>query len=61
MRPQLIILYLRTLDQWKQDTMMVPIDVRQAFQPDVLAGAVNLERLTYVELYHHLTSFWYYP
>ena len=50
MRPQLIILYLRTLDQWKQDTMMVPIDVRQAFQPDVLAGAVNLERLTYVEL-----------
>jgi hypothetical protein len=30
--------------------VMLQIDVRQVFQPDILAGTVSLERLTYVRL-----------
>ena len=36
--------------------VMVQIDVRQAFQPDFLAGVVSLERLTYVKRRHHQVS-----
>ena len=36
----------------KEELVVVQIEARQAFQPDVLAGVVNLQRLTYVELCH---------
>ena len=37
----------------KQSVVMVQNDVRQAFQPDFLAGAVSLQRLTYVKQYYY--------